>query len=228
MTTTLITGANRGIGLAIAGELARLGHRVVLSARRRADAEREAQTLVAAGHRAVALELDLTSPERIDAALAELQRNRIDVDVLINNAGVLSHRKLLELSDDDVAESFAVHVHGPLRLIRALTPGMIARGRGHIVNVSSGWGSFAEGLGGPGAYGLTKAALNALTVRIAKELPPSIKVNAMCPGWVRTRMGGDEADRSPAEGADTAVWLATLPADGPTGRFFRDREPIDW
>ncbi|MGL5096272.1 MAG: SDR family NAD(P)-dependent oxidoreductase, partial [Planctomycetia bacterium] len=99
---------------------------------------------------------------------------------------------------------------------------------GRIVNVSSGWGSFAEGLEGPGFYGVTKAALNALTVRLAAESPPAVKVNAMCPGWVRTRMGGDDADRTPDQGADTAIWLATLPDAGPTGRFFRDRHPIDW
>ncbi len=105
---------------------------------------------------------------------------------------------------------------------------MIARCYGRIVNVSSGWGSFTEGMGGPGLYGVTKAALNALTVRLAKELPSMIKINAVCPGWVRTRMGGQGATRTPDEGADTAVWLATLPDDGPTGRFFRDRKPIEW
>jgi NAD(P)-dependent dehydrogenase (short-subunit alcohol dehydrogenase family) len=105
---------------------------------------------------------------------------------------------------------------------------MITRRYGLIVNVSSDWGSFAEGLGGPGLYGVTKAALNALTVRLAKELRSAVKVNAMCPGWVRTRMGGKGATRTPAEAADTAVWLATLPEDGPTGGFFRGRKPIEW
>jgi NAD(P)-dependent dehydrogenase (short-subunit alcohol dehydrogenase family) len=105
---------------------------------------------------------------------------------------------------------------------------MTARRYGRIVNVSSGWGSFTEGLGGPGAYGVTKAAMNALTVRLSKELPSTIKVNAMCPGWVRTRMGGEGATRTPDEGADTAVWLATVPDDGPTGAFFRDRKRIEW
>jgi NAD(P)-dependent dehydrogenase (short-subunit alcohol dehydrogenase family) len=75
---------------------------------------------------------------------------------------------------------------------------------------------------------VTKAALNALTLRLASELPPAVKVNAMCPGWVRTRMGGQGATRSPDEAADTVVWLATLPADGPTGGFFRDRKRIEW
>ena len=83
-------------------------------------------------------------------------------------------------------------------------------------------------MGGPGAYGITKAAMNALTLRLAQELPPTIKVNAMCPGWVRTRMGGEAATRTPEEAATTAVWLATLPNDGPTGGFFRDMKPIEW
>jgi NAD(P)-dependent dehydrogenase (short-subunit alcohol dehydrogenase family) len=112
--------------------------------------------------------------------------------------------------------------------MRAVLPGMGARGRGRVVNVSSGWGSFAEGIGGGGAYGPAKAALNALTVRAAAQAPRGVKVNAMCPGWVRTRMGGASAARAPEEGADTAIWLATLPEDGPSGGFFRDRRPIRW
>ena len=109
-----------------------------------------------------------------------------------------------------------------------LVPGMKSRNYGRVVNLSSGWGAFSEGLAGPGAYGVAKAALNALTVSAARALPANVKVNAMCPGWVRTRMGGMTATRSPEEGADTAIWLATLDNDGPTGGFFRDRAPIDW
>ena len=152
----------------------------------------------------------------------------VHVHALVNNAGVLHEKPLLELTDAEIADSIAAHITGPIRLIRSLVPNMITNGYGRIVNVSSGWGSFAEGMGGPGVYGVTKAALNALTVRLAKELPSTIKVNAMCPGWVRTRMGGEGATRTPDEGADTAVWLATLPDDGPTGGFFRDRKPIEW
>jgi NAD(P)-dependent dehydrogenase (short-subunit alcohol dehydrogenase family) len=105
---------------------------------------------------------------------------------------------------------------------------MIERGYGRVVNVSSGAGSFAEGLEGPPAYAVSKAALNALTVRLATETRGDVKVNAACPGWVRTRMGGSGAPRSVEEGADTIVWLATLGPDGPTGGFFRDRQPIEW
>lgn len=150
------------------------------------------------------------------------------MDTLVNNAGVLHEKPLLELTDTEIGESITVHLTGPLQRIRSLAPNMIVRGYGRIVNVSSGWGSFAEGMDGRGAYGVTRSALNALTVRLAKELPSTIKVNAMCPGWVRTRMGGHGATRCPDEGADTAVCLATLPDDGPTGRFFWDRKPIEW
>ena len=172
--------------------------------------------------------IDLTAAATIDAAITAMEKSGREVGILVNNAGVLHEKPLLELTDAEINESIAVQLSGPLRLIRALAPKMVGRGYGRIVNLSSGWGSFAEGMGGPGMYGVTKAALNALTVRLANELPSAVKVNAMCPGWVRTRMGGQGATRSPDEGADTAVWLATLPDDGPTGGFFRDRQPIEW
>lgn len=143
-------------------------------------------------------------------------------DILINNAGVLFNELMLD-SPEHFAESMAVMVAGPYMLVNACAPAMKAAGYGRIVNVSSGWGSFAEGLGGPSAYGVAKAALNALTLALSRELPAPVKINATCPGWVRTRMGGG-ATLSPEEGADTAIWLATLPDDGPTGGFFRQRK----
>jgi len=226
--TALVTGANRGIGLAIARQLAERGNAVLLGSRDPDAGEQAAESLRRLGLDAAVVRIDLNVPSTIDAAVSDIRKSGRTVDVLVNNAGVLQEKPLLELTDAQIAESIAAHVTGPIRLVRSLVPDMIARGYGRIVNVSSGWGSFAEGMGGPGAYGVTKAALNALTVRLSKELPPTIKVNAMCPGWVRTRMGGEGASRSPDEGADTAVWLATLPDDGPTGGFFRDRKPIAW
>jgi len=226
--TVLVTGANRGIGLAIGRRLAELGNSVLLGSRDLKAAEEAATSLRGLDLDVEPLHLDLTDAATIDIAIKGLGKSGRQVDALVNNAGVLHEKPLLELTDAEIGESVAVHISGPLRLIRLLAPNMIARGFGRIVNLSSGWGSFAEGMGGPGLYGVTKAALNALTVRLAQELPSAVKVNAMCPGWVRTRMGGDGATRSPAEGADTAVWLATLPDDGPTGGFFRDREPIEW
>ena len=226
--TVLVTGANRGIGLAIARKLAELGNVVLLGSRDLSAGEEAAASLCRSGLDVTPIRLDLAAAGAIDAAIDEIKRGGRSVDVLVNNAGVLHEKPLLDLTDEELADSIAVHVTGPIRLIRAAVPDMAARGYGRIVNVSSGWGSFAEGLGGPGAYGVTKAALNALTARLAKELPPAIKVNAMCPGWVRTRMGGQSATRTPDEGADTAVWLATLPDDGLTGGFFRDRKAIEW
>jgi NAD(P)-dependent dehydrogenase (short-subunit alcohol dehydrogenase family) len=226
--TALVTGANRGIGLAVARRLAELGHSVLLGSRDPSAGEAAAEPVRRLGLDVVPVHVDLTVPATIDAAIDGIHKSGRTVDALINNAGVLHEEPLLELTDAQIAESIAVHLTSPWRLVRLLAPGMVARGYGRIVNVSSGWGSFAEGMDGPGDYGITKAALNALTVRLAKELPASVKVNAMCPGWVRTRMGGASATRSPEEGADTAVWLATLPDDGSTGGFFRDRSPIDW
>lgn len=226
--TALITGANRGIGLATARQLAELGYEVLLGSRNMREGEKAAQSLRQQGLDVVPIQVDLNFPETIEAVVQDIIQYDRQVDVLINNAGVLYERPLLELGETQIAESIAVHLTGPLRLIRGLAPHMIARGYGRIVNVSSGWGAFAEGMGGPGLYGVTKAALNALTLRLAQELPPTVKVNAMCPGWVRTRMGGQMAIKSPEEAADTAVWLATLPNNGPTGGFFRDRKPIQW
>ena len=226
--TVIVTGANRGIGVAIARKLAELGHRVLLGSRDLKAGEDAVQSLRRPDLNLEPVQIDLTSAATVDAAIRAIQKSGRQLDMLVNNAGVLHEKPLLELTDEEIADSIAVHLAGPLRLIRALAPSMIARGYGRIVNLSSGWGSFAEGMEGPGMYGVTKAALNALTVRLAKELPSTVKVNALCPGWVRTRMGGQGATRSPDEGADTAVWLATLPEDGPTGGFFRDRKPIEW
>jgi NAD(P)-dependent dehydrogenase (short-subunit alcohol dehydrogenase family) len=226
--TVLVTGGNRGIGLAIVRSLAKLGYSVLLGSRDLKAGESAAASLRENSHDVSALYLDLTIAATIDAALNNIKKSGRSVDALVNNAGVLHEKPILDLTDSEIAESITVHLTGPIRLIRGLAPNMIARGYGRIVNISSGWGSFAEGLDGPGDYGVTKAALNALTVRLSKELPSSVKINAMCPGWVRTRMGGSSAPRTPDEGADTAVWLATLPSDGPTGGFFRDRKLIEW
>jgi NAD(P)-dependent dehydrogenase (short-subunit alcohol dehydrogenase family) len=226
--TVLVTGANRGIGLAIARQLATLGNSVLLGARDLKAGQEAANSLRRPGLDIEPVHIDLADASTIEAAVDALDKSGRQVDALVNNAGVLHEKQILELTEAEIAESVAVHLTGPLRLIRLLAPKMIAKQYGRIVNLSSGWGSFAEGMGGPGLYGVTKAALNALTIRLSKELPGSVKVNAMCPGWVRTRMGGQGATRSAEEGADTAIWLATLPGDGPTGGFFRDRKPIEW
>ncbi len=226
MKTVLVTGANRGIGLAIAAGLAARGDlRVLMGSRDAAAGERAAAGLSGPVE---AVALDLTDRAVLVEQMAAIVERHGGVDVLVNNAGVLEHAGVLDLADDAFDRSMRVNLAAPFDLVRAVVPGMIARGYGRIVNLSSGWGSFGEGLGGPAAYAITKAGLNALTVKLAAELPAGVKVNAMCPGWVRTAMGGPTATRSPEEGAETALWLATLPDDGPTGGLFRDRRPIPW
>ena len=214
----LITGANRGIGFEIAKGLADNGYDVIVGSRNLENGERAA---VRIGARAV--RLDVTDEESIRLAVEQAG----PVDVLVNNAGVLGSGGILD-DPRDFAACMTAMVEGPFHLTRLVVPSMIGNRYGRIVNVSSGWGSFAEGLRGPGAYGVAKAALNALTLSAANSLPATVKVNAMCPGWVATRMGGRTAPRTPREGADTAIWLATLGQTGPTGGFFRRRQSIEW
>ena len=224
--TALVTGANRGIGLEIARALARQDAlNVLAAARTQIAAEAAAEEI---GNGAVGVALDLSSPAAAEAQAGTIATDHGAVDILVNNAGVLIHGDALAISTDDLTASLAVNAAAPHALIRAFGPAMKARGWGRIVNVSSGWGSFDDGLTGPAAYSISKAALNAVTLTAAQALGRNIKVNAACPGWARTRMGGQAASRSPQEGADTPIWLATLPEDGPTGGFFRNRRLIEW
>jgi len=218
MKRALVTGANRGTGLAIASGLKAKGLDVMIGSR-----DLKAGQAAAADIGATAVQLDVASPASIEAAVDEAG----PIDVLVNNAGILGSGNLLD-NPKDFEVLMATMVHGPYLLTHHLKPHMVSQGYGRIVNVSSGWGAFSDGVNGPASYGVAKAALNALTVATARTLPKTIKVNAMCPGWVRTRMGGGAASRPPEQGADTAIWLATLPEDGPTGLFFRDRQRIDW
>lgn len=225
MRTVLVSGGNRGIGLAVVQALSELGAYKVLAGSRDLAAGRAAVQGLP-GVEAVALDLgDAAVQARHTRALLDAHG---PVDILVNNAGVLDEGGVLSVSDAAWAHSQRVNLQAPFELIRALAPAMAQRGWGRIVNVSSGWGSFADGLTGPAAYSITKAGLNALTLVLSQELPKGVKVNAACPGWVATDMGGADAPRSPRKGAEGIVWLATLPDDGPTGGFFRDRKRIAW
>ena len=224
--TALVTGANRGIGLAIAQALAAdTSIRVLAACRSHQKAETAAQTI---GPGAIGVILDLSEPHSVAQQVLSIEAAHGPIDILVNNAGILVPGTGLEITLEDLTTSLAVNTVAPFTLIQALGTKMKQRGWGRIVNVSSGWGAFDQGVNGPAAYAISKAALNAVTVSFAPVLGLNVKINAACPGWVRTRMGGQMAHRSPENGADTPVWLATLPDDGPTGGFFRDRHLIEW
>jgi NAD(P)-dependent dehydrogenase (short-subunit alcohol dehydrogenase family) len=227
MRTAVVTGGNRGIGLEVCRQLAGRGVTVLLGSRDPRLGEEAARSLAGAGL-VEAVDLDVADPAAILTCARLLERRGVRVDILVNNAAVLARGGALELPEEDWLEAVQVNLLGALRCCRAFLPGMRAAGWGRVVNVSSGYGSFARGLDGPAAYSVTKAALNALTVSLARDLPASVKVNAASPGWVRTRMGGDEAPRSVEEGARGIVELALLPDDGPSGGFFRDMDAVDW
>ncbi len=223
----LITGANRGIGFAAAKALLARGYRVILSGRDRSAVERAAAEIGAEP-----LVLDVTRAEDAEAALAFVRERFGRLDALINNAGVLLDEGVrgLEVPLEAVARTFETNVYGALRLAQAFAPMMVERRYGRIVNVSSIMGSLAHA--GPGylAYRSSKAALNMITRVLAAELKGTgVLVNAVHPGWVRTRMGGPAAPLSPEEGARALVWAATLPDDGPTGGFFEgEGRPLPW
>ena len=228
--TALVTGANRGIGLEVCRQLAAKGLRVILTARDRARADAAAASLRGAGD-VVSATLDVTDHLSVRSLTTDLSDRGLHVDVLVNNAAVLVGEStgVLDTTLDDLRATFDTNLFGVVLVTQAFVPGMVARRYGRVVNVSSQAGQLASmGTYAP-AYSMSKAALNAFTRQLAAATQGrSVLVNSADPGWVRTAMGGPSAPRSVEQGADTLVWLATLPAKGPTGGFFSGRKPIDW
>ena len=227
----LVTGANRGIGLQVSRELARRGYDVILTARDEARGREVVATLAREGLKTSFHVLDVTSEKSVEALHRFVVGEYGRLDVLVNNAGILPGREgsAVEAKLEDVRRTFETNTLGPFLMCRRFVPLMRESGYGRVVNVSSGMGQLSEMNGGYVGYRLSKTALNALTCIFADETRgTNVLVNSACPGWVKTDMGGAGAHRTVEEGADGIVWLATLPDDGPTGGFFRDRKPMAW
>ena len=217
----LVSGANRGIGREIARQLADEQGFLVFAGSRDPGKITESESVRA-------IQLDVTDQASVDAAREQIESDPGRLDALVNNAGVYGDPVSVGEYDLERAhEVLEVNTFGPWRLIEAFLPLLHDSDHGRIVNVSSGAGQLSEMNGGRAAYRVSKAGINVLTRVLAAD-ERGILVNSMCPGWVRTDMGGSAAPKSVEDGADTAVWLATLPDDGPNGGFFRDRRPIPW
>jgi len=230
----VVTGGNRGMGLPSCRALAEVGFHVLLASRELEAGKQAAQSLCEEGLSVEGVKLEMTSQADIDALASYLRDTHGRVDVLINNAGILigglGHPSgICDADVEVIRNSLEVNTIGPIMLTSALLPLMRQASSGRIVNISSGMGQLT-GMGGmhPG-YRISKCALNAVTRIFAAELEDTnITVNAVCPGWVRTDMGGTNADRRLEQGIDTAIWLATSADASDSGGYYRDRKLIDW
>jgi NAD(P)-dependent dehydrogenase (short-subunit alcohol dehydrogenase family) len=227
----IVTGGNRGIGLEVCRQLAGRGIKVILGSRDAAKGAAAARELAAAGLPVEARQLDVSSAKSISECMNWVRNDVGRLDILVNNAGIM-----IEEGDADpleelemIRETMQTNVYGAFLLSRLAIPIMKSRRHGRIVNLSSSMGSLAEMGAGYIAYRLSKAGINVVTRVIAAETEGmGILVNSVDPGWVQTGMGGRGATRTLEKGAETVTWLATLPDDGPTGAFFRDRKAIAW
>ena len=225
----IVTGANRGIGLEVVRQLARHGAIVVLGARDLDKGKAAAEALTQDGLNVLPRQLDVTDPESIDRLAAQVEQEFGQLNILVNNAGILydTWEQASNANLATVREAWETNTLGPWRMCQAFLPILRQSQHGRIVNVSSEAGSLTSMSGTP-AYSTSKAALNALTRLLAAELKGTgILVNSICPGWVATEMGGT-GGRPVKDGAASVVWAALLPDDGPSGGFFRDGKPLPW
>src|SRR5215471_13641386 len=230
MKTALITGANKGIGYEVACQLAGKGFQVFVGARNRDTGRKAVTEIETQGGKATFLQIDVADNVKVTSAARDFLKTANHLDVLVNNAGIIvdGDNAILEISDELIRKTLETNTLGVLRVTRAFVPLLRKSKAPRVINVSSGSGQLTDGADGwAPAYSISKTALNGVTSQLAAGLP-KFAVNAVCPGWVRTDMGGENASRSVEEGADTIVWLASEAPRKLTGKFLRDRKEIPW
>jgi NAD(P)-dependent dehydrogenase (short-subunit alcohol dehydrogenase family) len=224
----LVTGGNRGIGFAIAQGLPIKGYEVIITARSLNSAKQAAEKLQGT---VIPLELDVSDDRLIELAVETLHQTIDHLDVLINNAGIYPDNSvnILTISRELLEAAMNTNTFGVIRMVQAFLPLLEKSQDARIINVSSGMGALDGLTTTAPSYCLSKLALNGATIMLAESLhAKGIVVNSMCPGWVRTDMGGASAPRSPEQGADTAIWLATEAPRSQSGKFFRDRKVVSF
>jgi NAD(P)-dependent dehydrogenase (short-subunit alcohol dehydrogenase family) len=230
MKTAVVTGANKGIGHEVARQLGTKGFHVFVGARNSANGRMATEALRKNGAMATFVSLDVSDPESIRNAVRFVSAAADHLDVLVNNAGVIleGDNSITQLEAETVTQTFQTNTLGPLLVTQAFLPLLSKSNHPRVINVSSGGGQLADGMDtwAP-AYCLSKTALNAVTCLFAAALP-NFSINSVCPGWVRTDMGGANATRSVEQGAETIVWLATEAPATLTAKFLRDRKVIAW
>jgi len=230
MKTALITGANKGIGHEVARQLAAKGYHVFAGARNAKAGRKAVEEITKKSGKTTFLEIDVADSDSVTNAAREFSSSEDHLDVLVNNAGIIADgdEAILEISDDLFRKTLETNTLGALRVARVFTPLLRKSKAPRVINVSSSSGQLTSGADGwAPAYSISKSALNGVTSQLAAALP-KFAVNSVCPGWVRTDMGGENANRSVEEGADTIVWLATEAPQDLTGKFLRDRKEIPW
>lgn len=229
MLLAIVTGANRGIGLEVCRQLAERGYTAILGSRDLAKGERAAAGLKLTNGSVIARQLDVTDLNSIQNLRAWVEAEYGHLDVLVNNAAINydTYQKAVSADLDNVRETLETNIFGAWQMTQAFLPLLRKSPHPRIVNVSSESGSLTS-MGGTPGYSLSKAGLNALTRMLAAELRGSrVLVNAVCPGWVATDMGGS-GGRPVEQGAASILWAVTLPDNGPSGGFFRDGHPLAW
>jgi len=227
----IVTGASQGIGFEICRQLGHKDITVVLTARNKTKGELAVQRLKSEGIDVSFFPLDVTDYPAIQTLVTDIEKDKGHIDILVNNAGIHLNpdESALDVKIDTIRQSMEVDVYGHVFLCQKVIPLMKKNNYGRIVNMSSIAGQLATMGAKKLGYKMSKASLNVLTAVLADEVKEhNILINTMTPGWVRTEMGGDQAPRSVEQGADTAIWLATLPDNGPSGGFFFERALIPW